>query len=153
MVDELIGEIANELKGLNNQAVKLISQGSFAEAESLCKRGLETAKMLSYYDGMATFLFNLANMEAIKGDLLKALTYGALCREMHEAAGTDLEGSGKLLVSLAKAAMKKGMEHEKKGELKEALEYYYASVPFSEEKYRLAMLKEIELIEKVHENG
>ena len=153
MVDELIGEIANELKGLNNQAVKLISQGSFAEAEALCKRGFETAKLLSYYDGMATFLFNLANMEAIKGDLLKALTYGALCREMHETAGTDLEGSDKLLGSLAKAAMKKGMEHEKKGELKEALEYYYASVPFSEEKYRLAMLKEIELIEKVHENG
>ena len=153
MDEAIFREIANEIKGLNNQAVKLINKGRFDEAEALCQRALETTKILSYYDGMAMVLFNLANLEAVRDDLLKAITYGALCREMHEKAETDAERCDVLLRKLAKAAMKKGMELEKKGKLSDALEYYYASVPFADEKYRQAMLKEIELIERVTSDG
>jgi len=102
---------------------------------------------------MAMILFNLANLEALRGDLLKAITYGALCKEMHQKAQTDTELCDELLRKLANATMKKGMELEKKGELTEALEYYYASIPFADEKYRRAMLKEIELIERITSNG
>jgi len=153
MDDAIFEEVANEIKGLNNQTIRLISQGNFDEAEAVCKRALKTAETLSYYDGMAMFFFNLANLEILKDDLLKAMTYGALSMEMHEKAQTDMENCAKLMRNLAKTAMKKGMEHERKGEFKEALEYYYAGVPFSEEKYRQAMLKEIELIERVTDNG
>ncbi|MDR0490904.1 MAG: hypothetical protein LBH28_06640 [Oscillospiraceae bacterium] len=153
MDDAVFKEIANEIKGFNNKAIRLISQGKFDDAEAVCKRGLEMSQTLSYYDGMAMFFFNLANMETVRGDLLKAMTYGALCREMNEKAQTDTESCDKLMKSLAKSAMMRGMEHEKKGELKEALEYYYAGAPFSEEKYRMAMLGEIELIKRVISDG
>ena len=98
-------------------------------------------------------LFNLANIETVRGDLLKALTYGALCGEMHEKAQTEGAHCGELLKNLAKAAMKKGMALEKEGELAKAMEYYYASIPFSEEKYAQAMLKEIELIKSIIAKG
>ena len=153
MDDAVFQEIANEIKGLNSQAIKLISQGRLAEADNICQRALKMTQSLSYYDGMAMVFYNLANLEALRDDLLKAMTYGVLCREMHEKAQTGAERCDELLRSLAKTAMKKGMELEKNGNLDEALEYYYASVPFSEEKYRQAMLKEIELIERVKSNG
>ena len=153
MDEAVFKEIANEIKGLNNQAVNLINQGKLAEAEDICQRALKMTGSLSYYDGMAIFLYNLANLETIRGDLLKALTYGALCKEMHDKAQTAAESCNKLLRKLAKAAMKKGLEHEQNGQLEEALEYYYASIPFAEEKYRQAMEKEIELIERVKTNG
>lgn len=130
----------------------MIEQGDLIKAEALCKRALEITQKFDYADGMAMVFFNLANLEALRGDLLKAMTYGALCGEMHERAQTDSASCNELLGKLAKAAMKKGMEHERKGELAEALEHYYASVPFSEEKYRNAMLKEIEMIERVAAN-
>jgi len=145
--------IANEIKGLNNQAANLISQGKLNEAEDICQRALKMTGSLSFYEGMAMFLYNLANIETLKNDLLQAITYGALCKEMHEKAQTDAEYCDKLLLKLAKAAMKKGIEHEKNGRLEEALEYYYAGAPFAEEKYRQAMLKEIELIERLRSNG
>ena len=153
MDEAVFKEIANEIKGLNNQAIKLISQGKLSEAENICQRALKMTQTLFYYDGMAMVLYNLANLEALRDDLLKAMTYGTLCREMHEKAQTDAERCEELLKNLAKTAMKKGMELEKNGKLDEALEYYYASVPFSEEKYRKAMLKEIALIERVKSNG
>jgi len=153
MEEAIFMEIANEIKGMNNQAIRLISQGRLAEAESVCQKALAMTKHFAYYDGMAMFFFNLANLEALRDDLLKAMTYGALCREMHEKAQTETARCDELLGSLAKAAMKKGIELEKTGMLKEALDYYYASVPFSEEKYRRAMTKEIELIERVINAG
>ena len=153
MDDLLFREIANEIKGLNNQAFKLISRGRLTEAEAMCQRGLETTRNLAYYDGMATFLFNLANLEILRDDLLKAMEYGALCGEMHTKSQTDAADCDALMKDLAKAAMKKGVEHEKKGDFRAALEYYYASLPFSEEKYRQAMLKEIRLIERLVNSG
>ena len=149
MEDALFMEIANEIKVLNSQAVKLVSQGRLTEAEAICKKGLELTGNLAYYEGMAVFFFNLANLEALRDDLIKAMTYGALCVEIHDKAQTDAESCDALMNSLAKAAMKKGVEHEKKGDLKTALEYYYASLPFLGLKYRQATLKEIELIEKL----
>ena len=149
MDDSIFREIANEIKGLNNHAVKLIKEGKLTEAETYYQKSLELTKMLTYYDGMAKSYFNLANLEAMRGDLFKAITYGTLCREMHEKAGTETENCDEMMKKLAKAAMKEGMELEKKGMLTEAVEYYQAVIPFAEEKYRQAMLKEIELIEKV----
>jgi len=153
MDEAIFKEIANELKGLNTQTVNLISQGKLSEAEDICLRALKMTASLSFYEGMAMFFYNLANIETLKNDLLQAITFGALCKEMHEKAQTDAEYCDKLLLKLAKAAMKKGIEHEKNGQLDEALEYYYASVHYVEEKYRQAMLKEIELIERLRSNG
>ncbi|MCL2862771.1 MAG: tetratricopeptide repeat protein [Methanimicrococcus sp.] len=149
MDESILREIANEIKGLNNHAVKLIKEGRLADAETYYQKSLELTRVLTYYDGMAKSYFNLANLEVLKDDLFKAITYGALCREMHEKAKTDTENCDKLLGKLSKAAMKKGMELEKKGMLKEAVEYYQAGIPFAEEKFRQAMQKEIELIERV----
>ena len=153
MDEAIFKEIANEIKGLNNQAIKLISQGKLDEAETLCQKALDTTRTFSYYDGMAMCYFNLANLEAIRDDLLKAMAYGVLCGEMHEKAQTDMERHCKLMGNLAMAAMKKGMGFEREGKLKEALEYYFASLPFVEEKYSQAITKEIELIERVLNNG
>lgn len=152
MEEAVFKGIADEIKGLCNQAVRMIGQGNFCEAEAFCQRALAITQTISYYDGMALVLFNLANLEAIRGDLLKAITYGALCQEIHGKAGTDSALCDELLGNLAKSAMKKGMEYEKNGELREALEYYYACVPFSLEKYRLAILKEIEIVERLMSN-
>jgi len=149
MDESIFREIANEIKGLNNHAVNLIKEGRLAEAEAYYQKSLELTKVLTYYDGMAKSYFNLANLEGMRGDLFKAITYGTLCREMHEKAGTVTENCDELMKKLAKAAMKQGMELEKKGMLQEAVEYYRAGIPFAEEKYRQAMLKEIELIERV----
>jgi len=149
MDESILREIANEIKGLNNHAVHLIKEGKLTEAEAYYQKSLELTKILTYYDGMAKSYFNLANLEVMKDDLFKAITYGTLCREMHEKAGTETTLCDEMMKKLAKAAMKKGMELEKKGMLQEAVEYYRASIPFAEEKYRRAMLKEIEVIERV----
>jgi len=149
MDESIFREVANEIIGLNNHAVRLIKEGRLSEAETFCQKSLELTKILTYYDGMAKSYFNLANLEVMKNDLFKAITYGTLCREMHEKAGTETASCDELMKKLSKAAMKKGMELEKKGMFKEALEYYQASLPVAEEKYRQAMLKEIELIERV----
>ena len=153
MDEAIFKEIASEIKGLNHQAITLISQGRLDEAEGICQRALGITSSLAYDEGAAMVLYNLANLEALRGDLLKAMAYGALCKEKHEMAQSDGEGCGKLLAGLAKTAMKKGMELEKNGALDEALAYYYASVPFSDEKYSQAMQKEIALIERAMSHG
>ena len=149
MDDMVFKEIANEIKGLNNQAVRLIGQGDFSNAEALCFRALDITQNITYFDGTAMVFYNLANLETLRGDILKAMAYGALCKEMHEKAQTDATPCEELLARLAKVAIKQGVEYEKQGRLREALECYYASAPFSGEKYRLAMLKEIAMIERL----
>lgn len=152
MSEEIFKEIANEIKRLNHEAVMQIGQGNLENAEILCKRALEITESLLYYDGMAIALYNLANLEAVRGDLPGAISYAGLCRMMHEKAGSDPAQCDEVLAKLAKAAMRKGMEFEKNGEWRQALDHYQAAAPFSEEKYRQAMLKEIEIIRKVSSN-
>jgi len=149
MDNAVFREIADEIKGLSNQAARQIGQGRYDEAEAFYQRALQITNNISYYGGTAMILFNLANLETLRGDLLKAMTYAVLGKDMGEKAQTDTASCDELLERLAKSAMKKGMEHENNGELKEALEYYYASVPFINEKYRQAMQKEIEIIERL----
>ena len=145
-------EIANEIKGLHNQAARLIQEKKLSEADALYKRALKTTSMLGYYDGMAVCFYNMANLEILRENYVDAMTYAALSKEMHENAKTDSGRTDELLKHLAKATMNKGMKLEKKGALQEAMEHYYACMPFAEEKYRMAMIQEIKLIKKVMTN-
>lgn len=153
MSDAIFMEIANEIKSLNNHAMNLVNEGLFSEAEVYYEKALSLTSYLEYYDGMAMVYYNLANLEILKEDLLKALTYCTLAMEMHEKAETNASMVTEMLGKLAKLAMKKGMDFERKGDLQRALEYYYACVYFIEEKFQEPIQKEIELIEKVIANG
>ena len=146
-------EIANEIKGLHNQAARLIQEKKLSEADALYKRALKTTSMLNYHDGMAVCFYNMANLEILRENHVDAITYASLSKEMHEKASTDSDRTDELLKHLAKAAMSKGMKLEKEGALQEATEHYYACMPFAEEKYRMAMIQEIKLIKKVMTNG
>ena len=146
-------EIANEIKGLHNQAARLIQEKKLSEADALYQRALKTTSMLGYYDGMAVCFYNMANLEILRDNYVDAITYAGLSKEMHGKASTDSGRTDELLGHLAKATMNKGMQLEKKGALQEAMGHYLASMPYAEEKYQKAMTQEIKLIKKVMTNG
>ncbi|GEM_PF-5835777 len=131
----------------------LIQQGRLAEAKTCYEQALAVNTRLSDYAGAAITLFNLANLEAVKENVVEALNYAARAKGMQDKINADPGSCAELLRRLALAAMKQGMAHEKNGELEEALACYRASVPYAGEKNRRAMLQEIELIERVMRYG
>lgn len=152
MSETIFLEIANEIKGLNNHAMALVNQGDLIGAEVYYQKALEITKLCQYYDGMAIIYFNLANIEVLKDDLLEAITYSVLAIKMHNKAQSSSDKCDEMLNKLALATMKKGIEYEKKGQLKEALEYYYACLNYIEDNYQQAIQQEIELIKRVMPN-
>jgi tetratricopeptide (TPR) repeat protein len=142
-------EIANEIKGLHNGAIVHIKAGEYAEAAIQYRKALMITDKIKYYEGTAITLFSMANLAVMVGDLIEALHNAADSKEMFKKAGLPGDSSKELLLSIAKAVKKKGIELEKKGKFHEAIEHFEACIPYSDEKGKNAMLHEIKLLERI----
>ena len=134
-------------------ALQLIEQGKLEEADLCYQKTMEINRLIHYYDGIAVTYFNMANLEAIKGNIIEAVKFASAAVKMKEKVKTGQAPYLNLLQQLVQAAIKEGMVLERKGELTKALSYYKASLPHAEGEYQQALHHEIALIERVIENG
>jgi len=143
-MDEITFVIAEGLKGLNNAAVDLVMKGDLDEAERVFESIENTAKMFQYNDGVGTARISLANLSIMKGEIIQALTHIEVAVE--NCSGANKEDACAMQKKVSMMALQVGMEKEKKGELKGALELFERILPIINEKRAAAVAKEIESI-------
>ena len=143
-MDEITFVIAEGLKGLNNAAVDLVMKGDLDEAERVFESIENTAKMFQYNDGVGAARVSMANLSMMRGDIIQALTHIEIAVE--KCSGSNKEEACAMQKKVSMIALQKGMEKEKEGELKGALELFERILPHMNEKRAAAVSKEIESI-------
>lgn len=150
MDGRIFEEVARQLKSLHNASYELIREGRYDEAGRLLISAGEISSLTGYRDGMGMSCMSLSNLEAIKGDCIKAIGYARASVEYLEK-GSDRTRAEELLDRLSVAAVKLGMEKERNGCFGEALNLYSAALPRLEGKRREAVEREISLLEGVQD--
>lgn len=149
MQENIFIEIANEIKSLNNGAMQCIKKEDYQNAAILYRKALVITEKISFYEGMAMTLFNMANLAFIVGDFIEALKNAADAKDMFQKAGSDFEHCVLLISELALIIKKKGIENEKTGKFEKAIEYFEACLPFMDEKNQNTITHEINLLRRV----
>lgn len=149
MEEIIFEEIARELKGLHNTALRSIDEGKLEEAEDYYTRALNITTYLNFYEGMALTYYNLANLEVLKDNKLLALKKLALAQDLYEQAKVKSDNCELALRKMARSIMDIGIVHETRGELDKALEYYQACISYVSENLQQALAYEIDLIKEV----
>ncbi len=150
MDERIFEEVARQLKSLHNASYELIREGRYDEAGRLLISAGEISGMTGYRDGMGMSCMSLSNLEAVKGDCIRAIEYARASVE-YLNEGTDRTRAEELLGRLSVAAVKLGMEKERKGCFDEALGLYFAALPNLEGKRREAVEREIGLLKGVQD--
>lgn len=148
MDERIFEEVARQLKSLHNASYELIKEGRYDEAGKLLISAGEISSMTGYRDGMGMSCMSLSNLEAVKGDCIRAMEYARASVE-YLNEGTDRTKAEELLGRLSVACVKLGMEKERKGCFDEALSLYIAALPNLEGKRREAVEREICLLRGV----
>jgi len=147
-MDEKIFIITEGLKGLNNAAVELIKKGEYDEAEKMFLTAESTYKLFKCDEGISMIRVSLANLSLMRGNIADALghveTATCVC-----PPGKRRDEACDLHKKVAFMALKMGMEKEKSGDLRDALELFERIVPHLNEKRAALVSKEIESL-KVH---
>jgi tetratricopeptide (TPR) repeat protein len=149
MNEDIFKRIADEIKGLHNGAIEHIKRGEYAEAAIQYRKALMITEKISYYEGMAITLFNMANLAIVVGDLIEAMKNVADARDMFEKAQLPYNHCCKLIDQLVVSMKKRGIEYEKKGKFLEAIEHFEACIPFADKRSEQAMLHEIGLLKRI----
>gem|GEM_PF-836193 len=149
MEEIIFAEIARELKGLHNTALRFIDEGKLEEAEDYYIRALNITTYLNFYEGMALAYYNLANLEVLRDNKLLALKKLAIAQELYEQAEVESDSCELAIRKMARAIMDIGIVHEAQGELSKALEYYQACFSYVSEDRQQALAYEIDLIKEV----
>jgi len=146
-MDEAITVIAEGLKGLNNAAVDLIAKGEYDEAEKMFKTAEETSRLFSYGSGVGMVRVSLANLSIMRGNVLDALTHIEVATEFYPP-GCDREEACALQRKISFMALETGIEKERSGDLKGALELFERTLPWLNEKRALMVTEEIARIKQ-----
>ena len=146
-MDEMTFFIAEGMKGLNNAAVELITKGEYDEAEKVFRTVEETARLFSYKEGIGMVRVSLANLSVMRGNILEALTHIDVATE-YQPPGDGREEACTLRKKISILALEKGIEKEKQGDLKGALELFERILPNLNEKRAVLVSNEIENIKR-----
>lgn len=149
MNEDIFKRIADEIKILHVGAIDYIKKGEYAEAATQYRKALMITEKISYYEGMAITLFNMANLAIVVGDLIEAMKNVADARDMFERAQLPHDHCYELIDQLALSMKKRGIEYEKKGKFQEAIEHFETCIPFADKKSKKAMQHEVELLKKI----
>jgi len=148
--ERIFEEVARQLKSLHNASYELIREGRFDEAGRLLISAGEISGLTGYREGMGMSCMSLSNLEAVKGDCIKAIEYAKASVDYLDK-GSGRDRAEELLGRLSVAAVKLGMEKERRGCFDEALCLYSAALPRLEGKRREAVEREISLLKGVQD--
>jgi tetratricopeptide (TPR) repeat protein len=147
MIDNnVFKEIANEIKALHNSALEYIKKYDYDNAIYLYQKSQIISEKMNYFEGVAMSLFNIANVLILANDAFQAIEYAARSKKLFNKSGADTAHCDNLLSSLAGTLKAIGINHEKKGEFKEAIRCYTAALPYADRESKIAMKHEIELL-------
>lgn len=149
MDERVFIKIASEIKGLHNGAIEHIKKGEYAEAAIQYRKALMITEKISYYEGMAITLYNMANLALVVGDLIEAMKNVADARDMFEKAQLPHDHCYELIDQLAAPMKRRGIEFEKQGKFQEAIEHFETCIPFADKKSKQAMQHEVRLLRKI----
>lgn len=150
MDERIFDEVARQLKSLHNASYELIRDGRYDEAGRLLISAGEISSLTGYREGMGMSCMSLSNLEAVKGDCIKAIEYARASVE-YLNQGSDRTRALELLSRLSIAAVRLGMDKERKGNFDEAMSLYIAALPNLEGKRREAVEREIGLLKGVQD--
>ena len=141
-------DIANEIKTLHNSALVYVKNQDYDNAVYLYQKALIISEKMHYYEGVAMSLFNIANVLILINDVNKAIEYAAQSKNFFNKSGVDTTHCDNLLTCLARTLKANGINHEKKGDFKEAIRSFTAALPYADCESRTAMKHEITLLKR-----
>ena len=137
--------IAEGLKALNNAAVDLITKGEYDGAEKMFGTIESTYRMIGYGEGISLVRTSMANLSAIRGDLIGSLSHLEIATEN---AGDNIGTVNEMRRKISLAALEIGIGKENDGDLVGALELFTKILPNLNEKRAEAVAAEIENIKR-----
>jgi len=142
-------EIAHEVMGLHNGALRHIKRHEYAEAMTQYSKALIITEKVHYYEGMAMTLFSMANLSIIAGNLFEALNNAADARDLFIKSTKAQGHCDELIRKITNGLKKQGIAYEKKGMFKEAVTHFEACLPFIQDKAKQTIEHEVNLLRKI----
>lgn len=148
MNEEIFKEIARELKGLHNAAIELMKIGELDEAQKMYENAKNISEIIGYKEGIAMSMFSLSNLELVRDNEVIALDYAVLSIDYYTEE-SDKKNASELIKKLSLHLVKKGIELESKGEMKEALSLFSKALPNLKGKRKIAVAYEVDLLRRI----
>lgn len=142
-------EISHEIKALHNGALAKIRNGELSEAAEHYRKCLQITELISYHEGSAMTLFSMANLELLAQNVPQAICTAVMARECFSTASLPTGDCDELLVKLAAAAKKKGIELERSRRFADAIAHFEAAIPHADEASSRAMQHETALLKRI----
>lgn len=140
-------EIAWGLKSFHNAAFDLIGKGRLDDAARMLENARQLSVMTGYLEGVGMSLVSMANLEMLRRDGTRALSFAGQAAEAFPA-GEDRNRARALAESIAHELVKEGMEMERGGRCADALARFETAVPHMKGRRRAAVETEIALLRR-----
>jgi len=144
--------IAEGLKALNNAAVSLVLKGDYEGAEKMFRSVEEMAMLFCYEEGVGMTRVSMANLSMARGNIMDALAHIEAAIGLFPP-GDDRDAACDMQKKISLHALESGMEKERAGDLKGALEMFETILPILNEKRAELVAAEIENIKRYLESG
>lgn len=144
----LARQVADELKMLITASVESIKEENYGEARVYLDQAFALTELLEYHDGSVMVLHNLANLHALTGDNIAALSTAAIAIEKAKLTGGDCADCERLLRGLFIAVQREGVGHVRDREYARALACFEAAFPFAPEDGKNALERQIALLRR-----
>jgi len=139
--------LAEGLKALNNAAVDLVLKGEYDDAERAFKTVEDMSRLFCYEEGVGMARVSLANLSMIRGNISEAVDHIETAIE-YFPPGDGKEEAYALQKKISIAALEAGIEKERSGDLKGALELFEKIIHILNEKRAELVAAEIKNIKQ-----
>jgi hypothetical protein len=146
-MEPIVEFVSGQLKEQFNLGFVFVEQRDYARAKECFENIVTLCSLVQYDEGKRQAYISLANLYVLTEDPVMSFKMSAMA--MINSSNEHINSQAKdIIVKTLGAAMKYGIESQKKGELQEALTIYRLATPFLKSPKKEAVENEIRKLEE-----